>query len=95
MQVLFKKSTLVTTATIALMLLIIGFFLRALLIPIQDFHLLTEQQMKEAQLDYAVNYPLGSALMYAGFSFLFFVVILIVLKIIQSKTTLKKRDSVN
>lgn len=52
---------------IAIVSIILGYFLWTILIPIQDFHTMTRIEVLEAQQEFALNYPLGRFLMYAGF----------------------------
>ena len=52
---------------IAIVSIILGYFLWTILILIQDFHTMTRIEVLEAQQEFALNYPLGRFLMYAGF----------------------------
>ena len=52
---------------IAIVSIILGCFLWTILILIQDFHTMTRIEVLEAQQEFALNYPLGRFLMYAGF----------------------------
>ncbi len=45
---------------------VIGLFLQTILIPIQDFDLLSNEELKQIQMDVAINYPLGHAMLYGG-----------------------------
>jgi len=52
---------------LSIIIIIVGYFLWTILIPIQDFHLMTEPEILMAQKQFALNYPLGRFLLYAGF----------------------------
>lgn len=52
---------------ISIMTIIVGFFLWTILIPIQDFHTMSHEEILWAQQELALNYPLGRFLLYAGF----------------------------
>lgn len=45
---------------------VIGFFLQTILIPIQDFDTISKEELKQIQMDLAINYSLGHAMLYAG-----------------------------
>ncbi len=45
---------------------VIGFFLQTILIPMQDFDLISNEELKQIQMDLAINYPLGHAMLYGG-----------------------------
>ncbi len=47
-------------------IVVIGYFLQTILIPIQDFNTLTKEEIKKIQLDVAINYPLGTFMLYVG-----------------------------
>lgn len=51
----------------SILMMVIGYFLWTILIPIQDFHLMTEQEVLHSQKQFAINYPLGKFLLYLGF----------------------------
>lgn len=57
---------------ISIIMTIIGYFLQTILIPIQDFDQITKEELKRIQLEVAINYPLGTTLLYFGV-FLFLV----------------------
>lgn len=51
---------------ISLFMTIVGFFLQTILIPIQDFDTISKEELKNIQLDLAINYPLGIGMLYVG-----------------------------
>ncbi|MEQ7220424.1 hypothetical protein ACODGR_01475 [Vagococcus fluvialis] len=57
---------------ISIIMTIVGYFLQTILIPIQDFDQITKEELKRIQLEVAINYPLGTTLLYFGV-FLFLV----------------------
>jgi hypothetical protein len=50
----------------SLFITVVGFFLKKLLIPIQDFDTISQEELKNIQLDLAINYPLGTGMLYVG-----------------------------
>lgn len=78
---------------LSIIAMIIGFFLSEMLLPFQDSHLMTEAELLEAEIEYAVNYPLGIFLLRTGFfvfiSCVFFLIVrvlrLIYLKKIKNR----------
>lgn len=50
----------------AIVLLIIGYFLQTILIPIQDIDIFSAEELLELQKKMALNYPLGKGLMLLG-----------------------------
>lgn len=61
-----KKKLTLSCLILSIMAIICGYFLWTILIPIQDFHLMGDEEMLRAQKELALNYPLGRFLMYAG-----------------------------
>lgn len=51
---------------ISLFMTIVGLFLQTILIPIQDFDTISKEELKNIQLDLAINYPLGTGMLYVG-----------------------------
>lgn len=47
-------------------LLIIGYFLWTMLIPIQDIDMMSREEIIKLQKEVAINYPLGQGLMFLG-----------------------------
>lgn len=66
-------------------LIVFGFLLRAVFIPIPDIDLLSRRELLESQKEYAINYPLGTGLFYIGLFLMILVIILIFIKIMKSK----------
>ena len=50
----------------SVILIVVGYFLFTILIPLQDFDTYTRQELLELQKELAINYPLGKAMMIAG-----------------------------
>lgn len=80
MRYLAHKSTLYVSAFLSICLIIIGFLLQMIFIPIQDLDLINRQALIELQREYAINYPLGIVLFYLGILLLIFTIILFVIK---------------
>ena len=55
---------------ISLFMTIVGLFLQTILIPIQDFDTISKEELKNIQLDLAINYPLGIFMLYFGLAIL-------------------------
>ncbi len=53
---------------LSIIVIIVGYFLWTILIPMQDFHLMTDAEIRLAQQEFALNYPLGRFLLYTGFT---------------------------
>lgn len=66
---------------------IVGYFLQTILIPIQDFHILSQEEVLQTQKDIAINYPLGRFLLYGGL--LVFCVCSILLLILFVKSVIR------
>lgn len=58
---------LVFCFVISIAIVIIGYFLWTILIPIQDFSLMDKQEIVKIQKELALNYNLGRFLLYTGF----------------------------
>lgn len=52
---------------VSIAIIIIGYFLWTILIPIQDFNLMNKHEMISTQKELALNYNLGRTLLYIGF----------------------------
>jgi hypothetical protein len=50
----------------SLFITVVGFFLQTILITIQDFDTISQEELKNIQLDLAINYPLGTGMLYVG-----------------------------
>ncbi len=53
--------------TLSIISIIVDYFLWTILIPIQDFHLMNDIEILQAQQELALNYPLGRFLLHTGF----------------------------
>lgn len=58
---------LIIGVVLSLLMMIVGYFLWTILIPIQDFDTLSSLEVRESQRELAINYPLGAFLMNLGF----------------------------
>lgn len=52
----------------SIIMIILGYFLWTILLPLPDANMLTSEELRQAQRELAINYPLGRALLYFGFS---------------------------
>ena len=86
MRFIFNKITLISISFSSFCLIVIGFILKAILIPIQDIHLLSSKELLETQKEYAINYPIGTGLLYLGLFLMILVIILFIIKFIKSKS---------
>lgn len=77
---MFNKITLFSISFLSLCLIVIGFILQVILIPIQDIHLLSNKELLETQKEYAINYPTGTGLLYLGLFLMILVIILFIIK---------------
>lgn len=66
MNIKQAKTILYTIFFLSISILIIGYFLQTILIPIPDFNTLTNAEIKKIQMEMAINYPLGNILFYIG-----------------------------
>ena len=83
MLFILNKITLVSISFLSMGLIIIGFLLRAIFIPLQDLDSIRREQLLALQKEYAINYPLGTGLFYIGLCLLIVVIILLIIKIIS------------
>ncbi|MBM6613874.1 hypothetical protein JTF06_03060 [Desemzia sp. RIT804] len=75
---------------LSILAVIYGYFLWTILIPIQDFHLMEDEEILSTQKELAINYPLGKFLMRTGsFGFLSSCIFLITSKVKKKIHTLK------
>lgn len=75
--------------SLCLFLILIGYFLQTILIPIPDIDILTKQEIVNIQKKEAINYDLGNKLMFLGSVLL---IVLSLLYVIDSiKTFLKEK----
>jgi len=91
MRYLFNNITLFIIGFLSFCLIVIGFLLHAILIPIQDFDILSETELLEFQKEYALNYPLGKGLFDLGIFLMILVIILFVMKFINKKNSNQNR----
>lgn len=68
MNIKQAKTILYTIFFLSISILIIGYFLQTILIPIPDFNTLINAEIKKIQMEMAINYPLGNILFYIGVS---------------------------
>ncbi len=81
MRFLFKKITLFSISFLSFCLIVIGFLLQIVLIPIQDINFLSSKELLDFQKEYAINYPLGTGLLYIGLFLMILVIILFIIKL--------------
>lgn len=81
MRFLFNKITLFGISFLSFSLIVIGFFLQTILIPLQDLDLISRQDLLALQKEYALNYPLGTGLLYLGQFLMILVIVLFILKL--------------
>lgn len=77
--------TLFCIGLLSFCLIVIGFILRAVFIPLQDIDLLSRRELLETKNEYAINYPLGTGLFYIGLFLMLLVIIFIIIRLIKSK----------
>lgn len=83
MQFFFKNVTLFSISLLSFCLIAIGYILQAILIPLQDTNSISNNELLEFQKEYAINYPLGTGLLYLG---LFLMILVIIIFLIKLKT---------
>lgn len=83
MRFILTKITLVSISFLSMGLIIIGFLLRAIIIPLQDLDSISREELLAFQKEYSINYPLGTGLLYIGLFLLILVIILLIIKIIS------------
>lgn len=85
----FKKSYVAEIALliISIIMIVVGYFLWTILIPIQDIEMHTHAELMELQKELALNYPLGQALMLMGAIGILITVVLLVWKIALHRNT--------
>ena len=83
MRFILNKITLVSISFLSIVLIIIGFLLQAVFIPLQDLDSISREQLMAFQKEDAINYPLGNRLFYMGLFLLILVIILLIIKIIS------------
>lgn len=76
-------------------MIIIGYFLWTILIPLQDINLMTQVELLSAQKELALNYPLGRFLLYLGFLGLISSSVYLIIITIQKRKAYKKINKHN
>lgn len=61
------KTCMLVCLCLSILTIIIGYILWAIMIPHQDAHLLTSEELHQVQRELAFNYPLGQRMLYIGF----------------------------
>lgn len=85
MRLMFNKKILFSISFLSFSLLVIALILRSILIPTPDIHLLTSEELVEIQKEYAINYPVGTGIFYAGLFLMSLAIILWIGKFLKSK----------
>jgi len=86
MNVKQAKTILCTVFFLSIPIIIIGYFLQTILIPIPDFNTLTNAEIKKIQMEMAINYPLGNILFYIGvITFILSVLLMFFIKLKKKK----------
>ncbi|GEQ34188.1 hypothetical protein [Marinilactibacillus psychrotolerans] len=88
MKINFDKWLIIGLITSILSIIIgytIGYILWAIFIPTQDYNLSTDEQLRAAQKEAAINYPLGGFLLRLGFIGLAITTLGYLWRFIQSK----------
>lgn len=87
----FNYSKIAKTVLISsIPMIIIGYFLWTILIPIQDIQIMTQTELLSAQKELALNYPLGRFLLYFGFFGLISSSVYLIKITIQKRRTYRK-----
>lgn len=89
---MFNKITLLSFCFLSFCLIVIGFILQTILIPLQDINLISKKELLEFQKEYAINYPLGTGLLYLGLFLMILVIILFIIKLLKSKSNYQNSD---
>lgn len=58
---------LVIGIVVSAVIMIVGYFLWTNLVPLQDIESYSPQELRDVQMELAINYPLGSFLLNLGF----------------------------
>ncbi|MEY9976235.1 putative membrane protein [Lysinibacillus sp. RC79] len=93
MRFLFNKITLFSMIFLSFCLIVIGYILQTILIPLQDINSISSKELLEFQKEYAINYPLGKGLLYLGLFLIILVIILFVIKLKNSKSDSQNSDA--
>lgn len=89
MGFIFNNITLFILIFISICLIVIGFVLQTILIPLQDVNLISNEELLVYQKEYAINYSLGTWLLDIGQFLMLLILILFIIKLIKSKMITK------
>lgn len=92
MRFLFNKITLFSISFLSFCLIVSGYILQTILIPLQDINSISNKELLEFQKEYAINYPLGTGLLYLGLFLTILVIILFVIKLKNSRYNNQSSD---
>jgi len=93
MRFFFNKITLFSISFLSFCLIVIGYILQTILIPLQDINSISSKELLEFQKEYAINYPLGTGLLYLGLFLIILVIILFIIKLKNSKYNNQNSDA--
>ena len=85
MRFIFNKITLFSIIFLSFCLIVIGYILQAVFVPLQDINSISSEELLKFQKEYAINYPLGTGLLYLGLFLIILVIILFIIKLKNSK----------
>lgn len=85
------KVVLIFSLIISILMTIVGFFLYANLIPMQDIELCSKEELLAIQKECALNYPLGKTLLMIGRTGVIVSTALLIARTIYVNLVLKKR----
>lgn len=80
-----RKKLMISCLILSILAIIYGYFLWTIWIPIQDFHLMGDDEVLRVQKEYALNYSLGRFLLYGGSCSLFLSSLYLILVHFKSK----------
>lgn len=63
----FNKRIMMFWFFVSIVMIVIGYFIWTIMIPIQDINSHTSEELHQVQRELAFNYPLGRAMLYIGF----------------------------
>lgn len=92
MRFMFNKITLISISFLSFCLIVIRYILQTILIPLQDINSISSKELLEYQKEYAINYPLGTGLLYLGLFLMVLVIILFIIKLKKSKSNNQNSD---
>lgn len=85
MQFIIKEARLLSLFLISCSFIVMGMILRSILISIPDLDLITNEEFKLIHKEYAINYSLGTAFLYAGFILFIPAIVISIIKFIKYK----------